>query len=186
LISPSLSAMAATSVASPLCTWLVAACMSVSCDGDYSSRPSRANLGGGGARRRRLAASNKCTSSCCLSSRGLISGFSGSSIQGLMSSCLAFEPCDEYYSSRGLSSLGSNGLSSLFGSKTGSTNRSRRRINGAAHSGNWFLSFGELNYRHCWLEFQVLDSCRLCCCCFSFCFFLFSFIQNLDFLVFIY
>lgn len=52
-----------------------------------------------------------------------------------MSSCLAFEPCDEYYSSRGLSSLGSNGLSSLFGSKSGSTNRSRRRINGAADSG---------------------------------------------------
>ncbi|KAM5547147.1 3-oxoacyl-[acyl-carrier-protein] synthase II, chloroplastic [Rosa sericea] len=110
------------SVASPLCTWLVAACMSVTCDGDYSALPSRAKLGGG--RRRRLA---KCSGSYCLSSRG------GSSIQGLMSSCLAFEPCDEYYSSQGLSSLGSNGLSSLFGSKTGSLNRSRRRFN--AHSG---------------------------------------------------
>ncbi|XP_061996513.1 3-oxoacyl-[acyl-carrier-protein] synthase II, chloroplastic-like [Rosa rugosa] len=113
---------AATSAASPLCTWLVAACMSVTCDGDYSARPSRAKLGGG--RRRRLA---KCSGSYCLSSRG------GSSIQGLMTSCLAFEPCDEYYSSQGLSSLGSNGLSSLFGSKTGSLNRSRRRFN--AHSG---------------------------------------------------
>ncbi|XP_050387975.1 3-oxoacyl-[acyl-carrier-protein] synthase II, chloroplastic-like [Argentina anserina] len=112
--------MAATSVASPLCTWLVAACMSVTCDGE----PSRAKLGGGsGGRRRRVA---KC-SSCRSSSRGVIGG---SSIQGLMSSCLAFEPCDEYYSSQGLSSLGSNGL---FGSKAGSMNRSRRRF--SAHSG---------------------------------------------------
>ncbi|KAL6220888.1 hypothetical protein ACLB2K_008641 [Fragaria x ananassa] len=106
--------MAATSVASPLCTWLVAACMSVTCDGE----PSRAKLGGGGGGRRRLA---KCSSRRCLSS----SSRGGSSIQGLMSSCLAFEPCDEYYSSQGLSSLGSNGL---FGSKTGSMNRSRRRF----------------------------------------------------------
>lgn len=129
--------MAASSVASPLCTWLVAACMSVTCDGDCSTRPSMLSSS---KRRPKCAARRRLPSKCSSFSadfqKGLNSAFSGSSIQGLMSSCLAFEPCDEYYSSKGLSSLGSNGLSSLFGSKTGTTNRRQRRFHGAAHSGN--------------------------------------------------
>lgn len=53
-----------------------------------------------------------------------------------MSSCLAFEPCNEYYNSNGLYSLGCHGFSALFRSKQpGSSNRRQRRINRANHSG---------------------------------------------------
>ncbi|PON84610.1 3-oxoacyl-[acyl-carrier-protein] synthase [Trema orientale] len=129
--------MAASSVASPLCTWLVAACMSVTCDRDHSTTPSLVNSPrrlSKWARRRKVSA--QCSSgSSEFKMGGLIPSFCGSSIQGLMSSCLAFEPCNDYYSSNGLSSLGSNGFSSLFRSNSVATNRRRRRINRAAHSG---------------------------------------------------
>lgn len=69
---------------------------------------------------------------------GLLSSFCGSTIQGLMASCLAFEPCNEYYNSKGISSLGffgDNAFSSLFGSKNVTLNRKQRRLNRAIHSG---------------------------------------------------
>lgn len=54
-----------------------------------------------------------------------------------MSSCLAFEPCEAYSSSKGLSSslafFGDNGFS-LFGSKPSPMNHRQRRMNRAAHS----------------------------------------------------
>ncbi|PON66036.1 3-oxoacyl-[acyl-carrier-protein] synthase [Parasponia andersonii] len=129
--------MAASSVASPLCTWLVAACMSVTCDRDHSTTPSLVSSPrrlSKWARRRKVSA--QCSSrSPEFKMGGLIPSFCGSSIQGLMSSCLAFEPCNDYYSSNGLSSLGSNGFSSLFRSNSVATNGRRRRINRAAHSG---------------------------------------------------
>ncbi|KAK9275679.1 hypothetical protein L1049_022946 [Liquidambar formosana] len=134
--------MATSTVASPLCTWLVAACMSVTCDKDHSTRPSLFQSSKRVSRwarsRRRRVVLSECSTEF---PRGLISSFCGSSIQGLMSSCLAFEPCNEYYSSKGLSSslalFGDNGLSSLFGSKSVSVPMSRRqrRINRAVHSG---------------------------------------------------
>lgn len=49
-----------------------------------------------------------------------------------MSTCLAFEPCNEYCSSKGLSSMG---LSSLFGSKNVLLNRRQRRFNRTPHAG---------------------------------------------------
>ncbi|XP_077240930.1 3-oxoacyl-[acyl-carrier-protein] synthase II, chloroplastic-like [Tasmannia lanceolata] len=108
--------MAVSSVASPLCTWLVAACMSLTCEKDYSLR------GGSGflsskqlsrwAKKRRVLSNGRSDD---FLPKGLISSFYGSSIQGLMSSCLAFEPCEQYYSS-----------CSLFGSKNGNTRRHRR------------------------------------------------------------
>nr|WKC17501.1 3-oxoacyl-[acyl-carrier-protein] synthase II [Paeonia suffruticosa] len=128
--------MATSTVASPLCTWLVAACMSVACDKDHSMSPSAFQSSkrlSRWTRRRRVM--TKCSTEY---PRGLISSFCGSGIQGLMPSCLAFEPCNEYYSSNGLSSLaffGDNGLSSLFGSKSAPLNRRQRRINRAVHSG---------------------------------------------------
>lgn len=48
-----------------------------------------------------------------------------------MSTCLAFEPCNEYYSSNGLSSMG---FSSLFGSKSVPLNRRQRRLSRPPHS----------------------------------------------------
>ncbi|XP_042506799.1 3-oxoacyl-[acyl-carrier-protein] synthase II, chloroplastic isoform X1 [Macadamia integrifolia] len=130
--------MAPSSVASPLCTWLVAACMSVGCDEEHSFKhsafqsPERLSRT---ARRRRV--SSKCSAGGHDFPRGLISTFCGSSLQALMSSCLAFEPCEEYYSSKGLSSsafFGDNGFS-LFGSSNGPMTRRQRRMNRAAHSG---------------------------------------------------
>ncbi|XP_062091200.1 3-oxoacyl-[acyl-carrier-protein] synthase II, chloroplastic-like [Humulus lupulus] len=135
--------MATSSVASPLCTWLVAAaCMSsVTCDRDHSSStPSMSHSSrrlSKWARRRKLVSAQCSSGSSKFNKRGfMIPSFCGSSIQGLMSSCLAFEPCNDYYNSSGLSSLSSNGFSSLFRSKAVSTtNRRQRRINRAAYSG---------------------------------------------------
>ncbi|KAF8393666.1 hypothetical protein HHK36_021912 [Tetracentron sinense] len=131
--------MTASSVASPLCTWLVAACMSASCEKENSLKPSvfqTPKRMSSWARRRRVV--SKCNGGGDDFPRGLISAFCGSSIQGLMSSCLTFEPCEEYYSSKGLSSLaffGDNGFS-LFGSKTGPMTRRQKRMNRAVHSDN--------------------------------------------------
>ncbi|KAI4335173.1 hypothetical protein L6164_013843 [Bauhinia variegata] len=131
--------MATSSAASPFCTWLMAACMSVACDNDRSRSPYMFQYSrkmSKWSRRRKFMP--KCTSGSSELNRGLISSICGSSIQGLMSSYLNFEPCDEYYSSNSLSALGlfgDNGFSSLFGSKTGHMNRRQRRVNRAAHSG---------------------------------------------------
>ncbi|KAJ7979206.1 3-oxoacyl-[acyl-carrier-protein] synthase [Quillaja saponaria] len=131
--------MATSSVASPLCTWLLAACMSVACDSDHSRNPSLFHSSkrmSRWARRRKVI--SKCISGSSEFNRGLISSFYGSSIQSLTSSCLAFEPCDEYYSSIRLSSLGffgDNRFSLLFGSKNDTFSGRQRRMNRAVHSG---------------------------------------------------
>ncbi|XP_068658928.1 3-oxoacyl-[acyl-carrier-protein] synthase II, chloroplastic-like [Aristolochia californica] len=129
--------MAASSVASPLCTWLVAACMSVACEQESSPRIpvfSSSKRLSSWARRRRVVAKAGGESFAT----GFISSFCGSKFQGLMNSCLALEPCEAYYSSSKWSSssvlFGENGFS-LFGSKMGSARR-RERINPAAASGN--------------------------------------------------
>ncbi|XP_059431981.1 3-oxoacyl-[acyl-carrier-protein] synthase II, chloroplastic isoform X2 [Corylus avellana] len=120
--------MAASSFTSPLCTWLVAACMSVTCGADHSTSPSMfASCKRPNKCKRRVL--SKCSSEF---QRGLIPSLCGSSIQGLMSTCLAFEPCNEYYSSKGLSSMG---FSSLFGSKSVPLNRRQRRLSRPPHSG---------------------------------------------------
>ncbi|XP_077230280.1 3-oxoacyl-[acyl-carrier-protein] synthase II, chloroplastic-like isoform X2 [Tasmannia lanceolata] len=128
--------MAVSSIASPLCTWLVAACMSVTCENEYSLRASGFPYSkrlSSWARKRRVLLKGVSEDF----PKGLISSFCGSSIHGLMSSCLAFEPCDEYYSSKGSSYsssfFGENGFS-LFGSKTAPTRR-QRRIDRAAEAG---------------------------------------------------
>ncbi|OVA08309.1 Beta-ketoacyl synthase [Macleaya cordata] len=133
---------ASSSVTSPLCTWLVAACMSVDFEKEHSPFP-KSSLFQSSKRLCRWARKRSLVSRCnrvpgADSPRGLISAFCGSSIQGLMNSCLAFEPCEEYYSSKGLSSslafFGENGFS-LFGSNTGRITRKQRRMNRAAHAG---------------------------------------------------
>uniref|UniRef100_A5AZI8 beta-ketoacyl-[acyl-carrier-protein] synthase I n=1 Tax=Vitis vinifera TaxID=29760 RepID=A5AZI8_VITVI len=128
--------MAASSVASPLCTWLVAACMSVACEKDHPLKSSMFQTPKRLSRwaKRRLQCSNGGVD---YFSSGWISSFYGSSIHNLMSSCLAFEPCEAYSSSKGLSSslafFGDNGFS-LFGSKPSPVNHRQRRMNRAAHS----------------------------------------------------
>ncbi|KAM7513503.1 hypothetical protein LguiA_003086 [Lonicera macranthoides] len=129
--------MAASS--SMVCTWLVAACMSVACQNVqpkmmllHSSSPSRRNR----SRRRRIFLSNKCIAlggggGVDFQGGNLMSSFCGS----MMSSCLAFEPCDDYCNSKGLSSSNFFGAS-IFGSTTVPMGRRRRRmINPASRSG---------------------------------------------------
>ncbi|XP_010047453.2 3-oxoacyl-[acyl-carrier-protein] synthase II, chloroplastic [Eucalyptus grandis] len=123
--------MAASMAASPLCTWLVAACTSVSWENELKANPFQ------GSRRLSKRLKRKVLSKCCSDTSngqstispvsGLISSFCGSSIQGLMSSCLAFEPCSDHYRC--------NGLSSLFGSRNVGINRRQKRTNRARYPG---------------------------------------------------
>ncbi|CAK9155182.1 unnamed protein product [Ilex paraguariensis] len=130
--------MAASSV---MCTWLMAACMSVACEKDqtmmnpnpsmFNSSPSK-GLSKGTRRRRVLA---KCNSDSTKLQRGLITSLCGSSIQNLMNS---LEPCHEYNNSKGLlisDFFGENGLGSIFGSRNVPLGRRRRRMNKVTHSG---------------------------------------------------
>ncbi|KAK8520365.1 hypothetical protein V6N13_031181 [Hibiscus sabdariffa] len=139
--------MASSSLASPLCTWLVAACVSVTYGKDHSRSPLLSGSASSDTRLGRWARSRKkaLLSKCCgggtatKKDAGLVSSVRGSSIQGLMASCLAFEPCNEYYSSKNGSFFGQNGsFSSFFGSRNVpfNSNRKQRRLNrGAARSG---------------------------------------------------
>lgn len=143
---------AASTVATPLCTWLVAACMCSGGNGGgrekgsggCSSFPSNSIPRNKWARKRRALKCNAHQISSSSSSKGLISSY-GSSIQGLMSSCVAFEPCDEYYNNNNNKGgipisealFGGDcggGFSSFFGSKLGA-HRKPRRSNRALHSG---------------------------------------------------
>ncbi|THG20223.1 hypothetical protein TEA_022695 [Camellia sinensis var. sinensis] len=129
--------MAASSV---VCTWLVAACMSVACEKDQQQQPMMMMMNQSSSKRfsrwaRKRRVLSKCRAGCSEIPKGrLIS----SGIQGLMSSYLPFEPCDEYYSSKGLCSsdfFGDNGFSSLFGSTNVPLSRRQRRFNRAVQSG---------------------------------------------------
>lgn len=116
----------AAATSSMVCTWFVAACMSVTCENDIqspilstrrsSSRRRRllSKCAGAGGGRAQLASSSWCGSS---------------SIQGLMSS---LEPCNEYYSSKGLSSSDFLFGDSFFGSRNVPR---RKRIQPASRSG---------------------------------------------------
>ncbi|CAK7352346.1 unnamed protein product [Dovyalis caffra] len=106
------------SLSSPLCTWLVAACMSVTCAKESKHALSPPSSAASNRTRRRKAAAAAAALKCnsnnnnnSSSISGILSsntslfsggGEGGSSLQGLMSSCLAFEPCSHYYASNGL------------------------------------------------------------------------------------
>lgn len=121
--------MVASSVSSPLCTWLVAACMSLSCERDHFPKsPSMFQ------RSRKLSWSVKrrrAVKMCC--------GY-GSGIRNWFNSYLAFEPCNKDYSdAKGfVSSLASftGEPFSLFGYKAEPLSRRQRRMAAATHSGN--------------------------------------------------
>ncbi|CAL5354805.1 unnamed protein product [Camellia sinensis] len=151
--------MAASSV---VCTWLVAACMSVTCEKDQQQQPMMMMMNQSSSKRfsrwaRKRRVLSKCRAGCSEIPKGrLIS----SRIQGLMSSYLPFEPCDEYYSSKGLCSsdfFGDNGFSSLFGSTNVPLSRRQRRFNRAVHSGMFNVFLGKQSERAD-QQAQVLDS----------------------------
>uniref|UniRef100_A0A6I9RTZ6 beta-ketoacyl-[acyl-carrier-protein] synthase I n=1 Tax=Elaeis guineensis var. tenera TaxID=51953 RepID=A0A6I9RTZ6_ELAGV len=121
--------MAGYSVAAPLCTWLVAACVTASGGKEGPLAAPAPAVGEArrlsrSARRRRAAALRLDARD---SSGGLMSALRGSGIQGLMSSCLAFEPCAEFYGSKGASAFFGESGFSLFGTSKAETTRRQRR-----------------------------------------------------------
>ncbi|KAL6010510.1 Protein TRANSPORT INHIBITOR RESPONSE 1 [Asimina triloba] len=112
--------MAVSTLASPLCTWLVAACMSAVCQTEQ--QPSMRAPSAFSPLERLSRTARRKRQKC---SQRPVSVLGGSTIHGLMSSCLAFGPCEEYYRSASVPFFGENGLLS-FGSKVGSSCRQRR------------------------------------------------------------
>ncbi|PSS20760.1 3-oxoacyl-[acyl-carrier-protein] synthase [Actinidia chinensis var. chinensis] len=104
------------SSSSAVCTWLVAACMSLASDNQNPSMsPRYSSMPRPSSRKQKRRVSNNCTS------RGLISA---NCIRNLMSS---FEPCDQYYSS--------HGFASIFGSRNVPVvTRRQKKMNRATHS----------------------------------------------------
>lgn len=125
--------MASSSMASPFCTWLLAACISSPYEKDH---PMRSSIFQSPKRLSQWARRKKLISKCSSGggedfARNLSSSLSVSGIHNLMSSFLAFEPC---YDSKVLyESL------AFFGSKRSRTRR-QRQMNGAVHSGKCFIS----------------------------------------------
>ena len=98
--------------ASPLCTFFVAACMSLSHGGGGGD--TRQPLGRSSRRRQQLG---KCSGS-------------GSVQEALVSSCLEFKPCSHYNKNN----KGNAFTSPLFGSNSLSLNRKQRKLNRATSS----------------------------------------------------
>ncbi|XP_010318480.2 3-oxoacyl-[acyl-carrier-protein] synthase II, chloroplastic-like [Solanum lycopersicum] len=121
--------MVASSLASPLCTWLVAACMSVSSEKDQFSKPASSFQSSKFMGRRRKAITKFKSGSL----------MNGSVMNTSWHSCFGFEPCEEYYKSDGFSasfsSLFAENPFSVFGFKQVPLNRRQRRMSSAAHPG---------------------------------------------------
>ncbi|KAK4269045.1 hypothetical protein QN277_022251 [Acacia crassicarpa] len=120
-------------MASPLCTWLVAACISATYDKgkismfDSSKRP-----------RKFMSHCINAGAAADYKSR-MLSSFYCSGVQNLIS-CFALEPCKEYNYFKGslssyLASFVDNGLSSLFGSKAAPTSGRNMFTGLTSHSG---------------------------------------------------
>ncbi|KAF3654116.1 3-oxoacyl-[acyl-carrier-protein] synthase I, chloroplastic [Capsicum annuum] len=119
--------MVASCLASPLCTWLVAACMSVSSSEKDQFWKTSSNFQSLGRRRKSIT---KCNSGSLVN---------GSGMNSCWNTCFGFAPCEEYYKSQGLSasfsSLFAENPFSVFGFKQVPLNRRQRRMRAAAHSG---------------------------------------------------
>ncbi|PHT47287.1 3-oxoacyl-[acyl-carrier-protein] synthase I, chloroplastic [Capsicum baccatum] len=119
--------MVASCLASPLCTWLVAACMSVSSSEKDQFWKTSSNFQSLGRRRKSIT---KCNSGSLVNGSGMTSCWN---------TCFGFAPCEEYYKSQGLSasfsSLFAENPFSVFGFKQVPLNRRQRRMRAAAHSG---------------------------------------------------
>ncbi|CAI9753707.1 unnamed protein product [Fraxinus pennsylvanica] len=122
----------ASSVVSPLCTWIVAACMSVASEKTHISKSSHNLQCSKRLSRRKLVAQSSNYGG------GLMSFLYGSVNHNLMNFCPSFEPCQEYYNSVGISSslalFGENAFS-VFGSKALPVTRKQRKLSKAASSG---------------------------------------------------
>lgn len=137
---------------SAVCSWLMAACMSVACGNDSSvsmlstasSGPSRLSKWAGRRRRRAVAG-------CAPQVTG---------IRNLMTSCLAFEPCDRFCKSSSASEFLFG-----FGSNDDAPGHRRRRKSHrtAVRSGNeffWLFSLIHMRFL-AWLEKPIASGFRL-------------------------
>ena len=112
--------MATSAAASPLCTWLVSACMSISYE-KHHTNPKRLSQW---TKRKNFV-------SKCISRGGSDADFVSNlltNVSGIQSSCIAFEKCKEYNHSEG--------LFTLLGSQTAWTRKQRSINRPAAISGN--------------------------------------------------
>ncbi|KAL4563736.1 hypothetical protein LXL04_027781 [Taraxacum kok-saghyz] len=111
------------SASSLVCTWIVAACMSVSCRNDQHPSVLSSKTHTRWARKRRLL--SKCNASTSFPGYGRSTATN--TIEGFMSSCLS--PCDRYNSSNGFSLSSSDffGAASLFRSGNVHLGGRRRR-----------------------------------------------------------
>ncbi|XP_047321369.1 3-oxoacyl-[acyl-carrier-protein] synthase II, chloroplastic-like isoform X2 [Impatiens glandulifera] len=124
---------------SVMCTWFVAACMSISTENDYNAFSNHSTMLHFSPSKRfnRWARKRRALSNFCISGsefpKGLISSLCRSNIRGLMTSCLPFEPCDQYNNSKGI--WGDRGFVgwSLFGF-CDPVSRRKRRMHRAARS----------------------------------------------------
>lgn len=146
------------SLSSPLCTWLVAACMTVTCSKESKhalSPPSSTASNRSRRRKAATAAALKCNSNSKYNNYSSGMSGAGSSLQGLMSSCLAFEPCSHYYASNGLLR----------------SNRKLRRLHPPALSGIFFtyshLPFKSFSFL-LFLFLPVMTTLLWCCLCLDF------------------
>lgn len=126
-------------MASPLCTWLVAACISATYDKDHSRRISMFSS----SKRPRKVMSYYTNAGVSDYKSRMFSSFYCSGVQNLIS-CFAFEHCKECsyfkgYLSSYLTSFVDNGLSSLFGSKVPPTGRNMFTGLTSSHSGSLTL-----------------------------------------------
>ncbi|XP_019058109.1 PREDICTED: 3-oxoacyl-[acyl-carrier-protein] synthase II, chloroplastic [Tarenaya hassleriana] len=113
--------------ASPLCTWLMAGCMSVTCGGgDRYAAIACGSAHSDSQSSRRWARRKRLLSKC--SAASVAAGGHGSTgIPALVDSCSAFGPCNQHWNN--------NALSSFFGSNNISLNRKQRRLNRGSRSG---------------------------------------------------
>ncbi|CAO2823141.1 unnamed protein product [Amaranthus hypochondriacus] len=119
--------MAAYTVGTPLCTWLVAACMSVGCSNGGRDRTCSFSNSNNGFNtrlsRKKRVLQLKCNAQ-------MLSN--GSNIHALMPSYLGFEPCDDFYNNSSFNRKNINGDFGLFSSIFGQLTR-KCRSNRALH-----------------------------------------------------
>lgn len=132
---------------SVVCSWLMAACMSVACENESSNsisiKSSNLSLSSrftkwAARKRKRVLPISKCNPEI-------------STIRHLMSSCLSFEPCDNFYKATS---------SPFFSGNSGTPSFSRRRNNKLrqpAHSGIFIFIF--IFHLVCFLIFLLVFLC---------------------------
>lgn len=136
--------MGVSTSAAPICTWLVAECMSVTCDKNHSVKSSSTfqplrRLKFFPRRKKHMVSGYSNFGDSSFAPSNLTSSIYGSRIENLMSSYLSIDHCKNYFNCKmlyaSLAFFGENDCL-LFGSQTALITKRRRRMNCAGCSGN--------------------------------------------------